>query len=328
VASPTALSEKAAPGRSPARRWYFHGFNTSLSWKLIERITPRLPRVVLAPLHHLTSLVFFAAMPRERAAVRRNLRQVTGRRGLSNLRLAYRLFWNFSRFLVAYTEMKNLDPDRFRDHLLPVEESHDCMDRLVQEGKGAIIVTMHLGHWDMGLKLLTARHQLPVHVVMLTEDPEEVTRYADEARADPQIRVHQSGEDPLLGVELMLALKRGELVALQADRPVGRYVRRVPFFGAAAPLPAGPVQLAMATGAPLVPAFVLLDRGGRFQVRLLPAMYFSRAAAGGEEQALREGLLRVAKMMESAVARNPDQWFNFYDVWPEERLSGGGRSGA
>jgi KDO2-lipid IV(A) lauroyltransferase len=326
--STTALSGKSAPpGEEASRRWYFHGWNTSLSWELIHRITPRLPWPVLAPLHHLTSLVFFAGLSRERAAVRRNLKRVTGRAGLANLRLAYRLFWNFSRFMVAYTEMKEMELERCRDRLIGLEEGEAEMRRLIGEGNGAIVATMHLGHWDLGLKLLTA-YRLPVHVVMLSEDPEEVTRYADEARRMPGMTVHQVGENPLLAIELMLALKRGELVAVQVDRPVGKNVLSTPLFGAETPLPTGPVQLAMATGAPLVPAFILLDRRRRYRLLVLPPLYFQRPAPGREGSALREGMGRIASMMESVVARFPDQWFNFYDVWPEEKPTVGGRTGA
>jgi KDO2-lipid IV(A) lauroyltransferase len=314
--SPPAASEKPDLRRQgTSRRWYYHGWNTPLSWKLILRITPRLPRFVLAPLHHITSLVFFICMPRERAAARRNLRRVTGKTGLANLRLAYRLFWNFSRFLVAYTEIKDLDLDQFRDRLIGVDEVEEGLRRILGEGRGIIIVTMHLGHWDLGLKHLAAFLR-PVHVVIRNEDPEEITRYADEARRFPDLRVHQTGGDPLLAVDLMLALKRGEMVAIQVDRPVGRILSTL-LFGAWTPLPTGPVQLAMATGAPLVPAFVLFDRGRRYRPLLLPPLRLDRPRPGEEERALREGMLRMAGMMESVASRYPDQWFNFYDVWPE-----------
>ncbi len=254
-------------------------------------------------------------MPRERAAARRNLRRVTGKTGLANLRLAYRLFWNFSRFLVAYTEIKDLDLPQFRDRLLGVDEADGILGRLLAEGRGLLLMTMHMGHWDLGLKHLTA-FQRPVHVVMLHEDPEEITRYAAEARRFPKLRVHQTGSDPLLAVELMLALKRGEIVAVQADRPAGKNVLPTPLFGEPTPLPTGPVQLAMTTGAPLLPAFVLFDRGRRYRLVLLPPLRLDRPRTGEEEPALREGMLRMARVMESVASRYPDQWFNFYDIWP------------
>jgi len=90
--------------RSAQSRWYRHGWNRPLSWELVLRITPRLPRFILVPLHHLTTLVSLICMPGERAAACRNLRRVTGATGLALYGALYRLFLNFSRFIVAYGE--------------------------------------------------------------------------------------------------------------------------------------------------------------------------------------------------------------------------------
>ena len=67
------------PETAAGRRWYRHGLNRPLSWELVLRITPRLPRFLLVPLHHVTTFVCMLCMPSERAAARRNLQRVTGR---------------------------------------------------------------------------------------------------------------------------------------------------------------------------------------------------------------------------------------------------------
>jgi len=323
--SPPGVSEQVAPApvkRTP--RWYTHGWNTKLSWELILRVLPWVPWFLLLPLHHATSLVCFIMMPRERAASRRNLARVTGKTGWANLRLAYRLFFNFSRFMVAYTELKRLDPNTLATRVAGREQTDLAVQSLIDEGRGAIMVTMHLGHWDLALKLLS-RFNVPVHVVMLNEDPEEVARFADEARATPTLSVHQMGSSPLLGVELMTRLTRGEFVAIQADRPVGQNVIVTEFFGAPAPLPTGPVQLAMATGVPVLPVFMLFDKGNTYRIHSLPRMHFTRSGRDQSEQDLREAMGRMTEMMESVISRHPDQWFNFFDVWP---TPGAGRAGS
>lgn len=313
---PVATDPRPRAERIAARRWYSHGFNRPLSWELVLRITPRLPRFVLVPLHHVTTLICLICMPAERAAARRNLRRVTGATGLAGLRVCYRLFHNFSRFMVAYAEMRNLHPGDFHGRLIETERTEKAIRELLQEGRGMILATMHLGQWDLGLKLLS-RFDVPAHVVMRTEDAREVTRYADEARSWAGLRVHHAGDSRLLAVQLMMALKRGEVVAIQLDRPFGRNVMRTSFFGAGTDLPTGPVQLAMATGAPLLPVFVLLDRGNRYRLLALPPMRFERGAGQDAATALQDAMRRVVEVMESVVARYPDQWFNFYDVWPE-----------
>jgi len=109
---------------------------------------PWVPWFLLLPLHHVTSLVCFASMRRERAAVRRNLERVTGKTGWANFRLAYRLFFNFSRFMVTYIELKRLDPKVLATRVGDRERTDRAVQSLIDEGRGAIMVTMHLGHWD------------------------------------------------------------------------------------------------------------------------------------------------------------------------------------
>ncbi|HEV8375287.1 MAG TPA: lysophospholipid acyltransferase family protein [Candidatus Polarisedimenticolia bacterium] len=310
--SPSTLVEPA-PAASPAhRRWYSHRFNTPLAWELIQRITPRLPRWILVPLHHATSLFFLLILSRERSASRSNLQRITGKEGWGNLTLTYRLFFNFSRFLVAYTEIPNLERADFRKRIDGAEETERLTLEKVREGKGLIVATAHLGHWDLGLKFLPM-YGVPVHVVILEEDSREVGRYAEKARSNPNLRVHRMGSTPLLALELMLALKRGEVVAIQVDRAAGQSVMTVPFFGEPAPLPTGPVELAMASGAPILPVFIVFDRGRRYRIVTMEPMYFKRG--GGSEETLPLAMRRMAAMLESVIRRYPDQWFNFYDVW-------------
>ena len=299
---------------APSRRWYRHGLNRPLSWELILRITPRLPRFVLVPLHHATTLVCMACMPRERAAARRNLARVTGARGLSGLLLRYRLFYNFSRFMVAYAEMLARGPGALAGRLIDENDTEGTIRALLDEGRGLILATMHLGQWDLGLRLLE-RFDVPVHVVMLQEDEREVTRYAEAARTWKRLTVHPMGRSPLLAVQLAAALKRGEVVAVQIDRPVGPNVMRVELFGARTALPTGPAMLGLATGAPMLPVFVLFDRGKRFRLVSLPPLRFERDATEERAPRLEQAMRRLVEVMETIVSRHPDQWFNFYDVW-------------
>ena len=82
----------ARVGGSSPPRWYTHGWNRDLSWRLIHGVLPRIPRVLRPPIHLVTTLICFAAMPRERRAARLNMKQVTGRPGLGAHLLAFRLF--------------------------------------------------------------------------------------------------------------------------------------------------------------------------------------------------------------------------------------------
>jgi lauroyl/myristoyl acyltransferase len=298
------VSDPAAPVR-----WYTHAWNRDLSWRLIHAVIPHVPRALRPPIHLLTTLICFAAMPRERRAARRNLERIGGRRGPASSLAAFRLFYNFSKFMVGYTD---LPP--FRDRL-PDEwiEGRDAARRMIEpllaEGRGLIVVTLHLGHWEMGLALL-ARLGPPVSVVIRPDGADGGGRFGAAVRERPGLRVIEAGEQAWNGLDLLLALRRGEVVAVQGDRPFGAARRRAILFGAPADLPLGPLCLAQASGAPLLLVWLPIRGHGRYRVHLAGPL-----RVGPGEAALQAAFGDYARRIEAAVAAHPTQWFNFYDVW-------------
>ena len=122
-------------------------------------------------------------------------------------------------------------------------------------------------------------------------------------------------EDPQLGLLLLDALRRDEIVALQGDRPraAGR-TESMTLFGRPFPLPVGPAALARAAGVPLVPVFVFREARRRYRCEIRPPI---EAPASGDRQAdVREVLRRFAADLEDAIARQPHQWFCFGRLWP------------
>jgi len=102
---------------------------------------------------------------------------------------------------------------------------------------------------------------------------------------------------PTISLELVAALRRGEVVAVQGDRALGtRGDMLVPFFGAPAPFPLGPFLLAGAVGVPVVPAFCLLGPEHRYLVRVAEPLEVAR---GGAEDAAR----RWVAILEEIVAK-------------------------
>ena len=298
-------------------RWHTHRLNTPLSWRLIYGITPSLPGFAVKALRHAVSAACFLTMTRERGAVARNLEQVTGMTGPALWWRAYRVFANFSRFMVAYASLRRFGGGWLRERLEGEAPARTIVEQALEKGNGVILLTMHLGQWDLGLSLL-GNLDVPVHVVMRPDEPLEVARMAAEARGMPGLRVHHVGASPLLGVELMAALTRGEIVAVQGDRAAGADVLPARLFGRDAPLPTGPVRLALATGAPIVPVFTLMAPGDRFRLLAFPPIQLARVRGDGLDAAVREAMPRLASVMESVIVSHSDQWFNFYDVWPRD----------
>jgi lauroyl/myristoyl acyltransferase len=300
---------RRAPGGGERARWYTHGWNRDLSWRLIHAIIPRVPRPLRPPIHLATTLLCFAAMPRERRAARRNLERITGRSGGASRLLSFRLFYNFSKFMVAYTDLLPFRPEGIESRVQEREKARRDLELLLAEGKGLIIVTLHLGNWEVGLRLL-ARLGRPVHVVLRPEEAEGPARFAAAARSDRAVRVIEAGDSAWNGLELLLALRRGEVVTMQGDRAFGPQTRRVRLFGGPVDLPAGPLALAQASGAPVVLVCCAIRGHDRYRFHVE-----SPLRPGPGEEALHASMEDLAARIERVVRLYPTQWFNFYDVW-------------
>ncbi|HEV8699943.1 MAG TPA: lysophospholipid acyltransferase family protein [Candidatus Polarisedimenticolia bacterium] len=300
----------ARPGR-----WYTHGWNRDLSWRLIHAIIPRVPRVLRPPIHLVTTLICFAAMSRERSAVRRNLERVTGRTGPGSMLQAFRLFYNFSKFMVGYTDLMRLSPEELRLRIECGEELTRRFMALLSEGRGLIVLTLHLGNWEVGLAHVAGLGP-PVNVVLRQEDS-EAAPFEAEARARAGVRVVSAGESAWNGLDLLLSLRRGEIVAIQGDRPFGPQTERIDLFGAPVDLPAGPFVLAQASGAPILAVSVPIRGHSRYLIALEGPL---RVGPGPE--GVRAAMEAFARMIERFVGAWPTQWFNFYEVWGGPRADG------
>jgi KDO2-lipid IV(A) lauroyltransferase len=294
--------EMTGGARIAARpRWHWHPYNRAAVYRLAEALG-WLPRGVRLAVARRLGHAAVRALPAERAAVRRTLAVVTGAAGARLDALTDHLFADFAMCFSDLVSTNRRPVARLLDHVGEVRGA----DRLPALAGGVVSVTAHVGNWELAGRLLATRSGRRTHVVVAPEEAPELERWVrrdgDGVRFVP--RAH-----PGIGVALLAALRRGDVVALQGDRALGtRGDVLIPFFGRPAPFPLGPFLLGRAAGVPIVPAFCLLDRQRRYVVRVAPPM----TVGPGEEEAAARAWVQV---LESVVREHPTQWFNFFDPW-------------
>ncbi|MGZ5473312.1 MAG: LpxL/LpxP family acyltransferase [Thermoanaerobaculia bacterium] len=249
-----------------------------------------------------------------RRGVTSNLRAILpGSWALANLFRVYRVMWNFAWTIDDNVRFKELGvvPDwQFvgREHF----------ERMRNEPGGAIILTAHMGSYDLGAHLFAQMSKRPIVMVRAPEvDPQ--TRLYEEARlATPEsLKIDFSTRANELALDLLDALQRGEIIAIQGDRVTpGISVLPATLFGRKTSIPAGPFALSMSARVPIYPLFIV--RLGRRSYRLVVGAPFNvertRDRAAGFEQAVAQW----TRELENVVREAWFQWYAFAPFAEEE----------
>jgi KDO2-lipid IV(A) lauroyltransferase len=254
--------------------------------------------------------LMFALVPARRRAAVKNLEQVLGAGRWGAHWAALRMYAEFAFCLSETMEYYSQRRQPLRVDL----PAHDAVVDAIAAGRGAVVVTGHIGSWDIAAKVLREK-QCRVQVVMGRETDASTTEFVEAIRSRAGIDVVVPEGSVFSSLGLVRALRRNEIVAIQLDRAAAAGgVRRLPFLGALAPFPSGPFVLSRLTGAPLIPVFA--PRLGRrhYAIRIGRPVEVPR---GARDPDVLDGVMReVVAQLEDAVRRDPCQWFQFEPFWP------------
>jgi len=146
-------------------------------------------------------------------------------------------------------------------------------------------------------------------MAMHEERDRAATRIQDGARAAGGLRIVHVGDDPLASLALMHHLRGGGVAALQVDRIVpGQRTRAVRLFDAPGQIPEGPLRLAQATGAPILPVFCGRKSFRDYLVDVSPPVFLARRAS---ELELDRAAQAIADALSRFLRAHPTQWFRF-----------------
>ncbi|MBK1817825.1 lysophospholipid acyltransferase family protein [Luteolibacter yonseiensis] len=254
--------------------------------------------------------VFFGVAKDQRRAVAGNLRalfpQWSGMRATAG---AWQVFWNFA---LTYVDAQRCETgtgavDWVVDGLASLED-------LAKREEGCIILTAHMGNYDLAAPMFASRFNRTLYTVRAPErEPEtQMLRETEIRRREaltPNFRTLYNQEGNLLGIELSRLLGEGNVVAVQGDRvifDVSPMVVEVE-SGLTMRLPKGPLFLARATGAPCFPLFIVRDGWRRYRVIVLPEMELPPRKRGDDDEAAKVWAGTILNI----VRRHWRQWYVF-----------------
>jgi KDO2-lipid IV(A) lauroyltransferase len=256
--------------------------------------------------------IIFCCVPRNRRGAVANMRRVLGTRGW------LRDQWHGLKVFISFAHCMNealecLSP---RPQPMTIERpANDPIQAAIEEGRGAVLVSCHFGNWDVAASTL-ARYGRPFNLVMAREVNETTADYVRQAREAAGMRILLSDSSVYGPFNMLRALRRGEIVALQLDRPIGGDgARCVDFCGAPAFFQSGALRLARLAGTPVFPVFVARRGPRNYRIVVGSERRVPRAATADDVDRILAGIVGE---FEELVREYPDQWFQFAPFWPED----------
>ena len=178
-------------------------------------------------------------------------------------------------------------------------------------GKGVLIVTGHLGAWELS----SFYHSLmgfPMSMVARPLDNRPLDAYVNGIRCMHGNRVLNK-DDFARG--LLTAMRQGETVGILMDTnmtpPQGVFVE---FFGKQACAASGLARVALKTGAAVLPGFMVWEQAERrYVLHFGPQLVFERSADA--EADIVAATQQCTSAIESWIRRYPDQWLWIHRRW-------------
>lgn len=221
--------------------------------------------------------------------------------------LAEKTFYNF---LLNSFEMASLKYISHEDLLKKVKaEGLEHLDAALAKKKGAIIVSGHFGVWEF-IPAWIAAGGKDVTIVVRRQNNRHVDEWFESMRHTHGPKTTDSGFG-LRGI--IKALRQGHILALMVDQDNGKQGIFVKFFEKYASAPVGPAQIALRTGAPIVPLAMFPGSDGVHRMKVLPPIYPEAFANTVECQ--QQITQSFTSELENFIRQQPQQWFWLHRRW-------------
>ncbi len=286
---------------------------TFIIFRLAAIIVPVIPRRVAYVLATWLAELNFLMSSRHRKNLFSNLSRVLGERASRrDLTITGRqVFKTQALNYVDLFSIPHLPPDFWSKNVRIIGKEH--FDRAYAEGKGIILASVHLGNLDL---LVQTASIVGVKVAVIIEplNPPKLLDLVTGLRSSRGVTFIPVSTRGI--ITAAKTLRRGGVVALACDRDIQDRGMQVSLFGEPAKLPTGAIELAMITGAAIVPVFGARLAGGTYTISFKPRLELVEDG----ENAVERNMERLVEVLEEQKGLHPEQWVVCEPVWEGHSL--------
>jgi len=254
-------------------------------------------------------LLFYHVSPRRRLIAIHNLKRAFPEKSMNEIiNIAKGAYRNMAIVAADFAEIPKLTPENY-DKLIEVEGLEHCRKAL-EQNRGLLIFGGHFGNWELGAIVMSLAIKPAVIIYRPLDNPllENLVTWVRTCTDNiPVAKDHAMRK-------MIRHLKQNDILGVMIDQNFsvteGVFVD---FFGRPACTTIGLALLAIHTGAPVIPGFVIRLADGRYRLPFGEAV--ERIETGDHEQDVLLNTQRYTRIVEDMVRRYPDQWLWLHQRW-------------
>lgn len=192
-------------------------------------------------------------------------------------------------------------------------EGREHLDRALQEGKGAIVVTAHFGNFPL-MMLYFAHQGYKVNTIMRPARDEKLEQYLLKQRIKLKINTVYALPRKECVMQSLKVLRNNEMLFIPLDQNFGGGGGVfVDFFGQKAATATGPVIFARRTQSPILLMFIVRQNDHRHKIIIEPPLALEEGK--DEESDLLNNTQKITQVIEKYIRRYPQEWGWMHRRW-------------
>lgn len=220
-----------------------------------------------------------------------------------------RSFQNLGKGLIEILNFENLKPDQI-ESLIEIE-GEEYLKEAESEGNGTILITGHLGNWELMAAALSLRGY-PLHVIAAPLYDPRIDEWIVRLRSRFQVETISRGS-PSSSKKILGVLRKKEVLGLLIDQDTKVNGVFVNFFNKKAYTPAGAAELALRSGAATMMCFVMRLPNDRHRITIEKPMTLIQSADHMKDVEINTA--RFTSRIEEHIKQYPDQWVWMHRRW-------------
>ncbi|HUF53462.1 MAG TPA: lysophospholipid acyltransferase family protein [Dehalococcoidia bacterium] len=283
----------------------------------VFNVLGRLPRPILYWIAEVVARVGYSLAPGIRANVWDNLRHLMPDAPRRRVRKAAKaVFRNVAYYYADLAQMERMDLDDFFHNRLIYYGIEEHIRSNLNEGRGVVMLSAHVGNAEIAGQALIPLG-IPCFAVTEPVEPAPLRRMLNKIRSAHGVEFMPVGVSS--AKRIVRILRDGGTVALMGDRDISGPRMRLPFFGEETWLPTGPIEVALRTGAAIVPSFSV--RRGRYTIEAWAEEPIEVERTGDLQTDVKTATLAFIERMEAFLRREPESWGVFERIWDGDAAS-------